>query len=417
MGYLNEDAHFCNRIQNHSTPGVDSLTFVTLLLPNLAVRNSASCPAKGRGKAGGRGANVCIRIQTHWNQNPGGKMAAMTSKEFARLLGVSQSTVSRALNGSSLVPEGKRNRIISKAAEIGFELNRQAQSLRTNRTGTVGILFQRHFKGTNENPMLGQFYDTMQRELIKFQYDVMTIYEHNNKGISALERIIKSRKLDGMFSFRTDLSPRERELLAENAFPCVTMLYAGTPRRNLHYCRTDIEAGAGEAGRFFAGFPDYEPVYLGINEEPANTAAHIRGFKAGLAAKGGSLKDKNIHYREVSFNSGYAFGCEMRPRWQRQKTALFAYNDLMARGIVEALREGGVAVPEQVHIIGMDDIPMSTWMRPHLSTLHIPLEEIIPNACRLLRDLIEGQDIGRRQTVYHTGLILRQTTLPGILVR
>ena len=100
----------------------------------------------------------------------------MTSKEFASLIGVSQPTVSRALNNSNLVPEEKKQYIIQKAKEYGFELNSQAQSLKTKRTGTIGILFPKHFLGMNKNLMLAYVYDCIQKELSHYSYDIMVIY-------------------------------------------------------------------------------------------------------------------------------------------------------------------------------------------------------------------------------------------------
>lgn len=131
----------------------------------------------------------------------------MTSREFAKLLGVAQSTVSRALNNSPQVSEKRRAHIRMKAAEYGFELNSQAQGLRTNRTGTVGILFPRQFKSMNENPMLTHVYDRVQKELIASDYDVMTIYDYDaGDKVSAFERIIRRRKVDALITLRPGLS-------------------------------------------------------------------------------------------------------------------------------------------------------------------------------------------------------------------
>ena len=89
----------------------------------------------------------------------------MTSKDFAKLIGVSQMAVSRALNNSNLISEDKRLYIIQKAKEYGFVLNAQAKSLRTQHTGTIGILFPRQFEDMCTNMMLTHVYDCIQKEM------------------------------------------------------------------------------------------------------------------------------------------------------------------------------------------------------------------------------------------------------------
>ena len=87
----------------------------------------------------------------------------MTSKEFAEIIGVSQSTISRALNNSSQISTERREFIQKKAEEYGFVLNSQARSLKTNRTGTVGILFPKHFIGMSSNLGLAHLYGRLRR--------------------------------------------------------------------------------------------------------------------------------------------------------------------------------------------------------------------------------------------------------------
>ena len=142
----------------------------------------------------------------------------LTSKEFAKLLGVSQSTISRAMNDSDLVPEEKKRMIRQKAVEYGFVLNSQARGLKTNRTGTIGIIFPTHFVGMGTNLMIAHLFDLIQKELDRYSYDIMPINDCNNSnGISVLERIIRCRKVDGVILMRSGgLLPREKQLLTRS---------------------------------------------------------------------------------------------------------------------------------------------------------------------------------------------------------
>lgn len=151
----------------------------------------------------------------------------MTSKEFAEIIGVSQSTISRALNNSSQISVERREFIQKKAEEYGFVLNSQARSLKTNRTGTVGILFPKHFIGMSSNLGLAHLYDLVQAELSKYDYDVMVVYDgEKQNGLSTFERMIKIGKVDGFIIFRMESSKKDLELIKKYKVPCVYLLHA-----------------------------------------------------------------------------------------------------------------------------------------------------------------------------------------------
>lgn len=336
----------------------------------------------------------------------------MTSKEFARRLGVSQSTVSRALNDSPLVSDERKAYILQMAQELGFQLNSQAQSLKTNRTGTVGILFPKHFKSMNDNMMMARFYDHIQREMIKHDYDVMTIYDFGREdGISVFERIARRRKVDGLITLRIELSSRERELIRENRFPCLSLLASSSISDELHYCLCDSEEAGFLAGTLFGGQREYRPVYLSVEEETDDSAKRLRGFRRGLAESGRELEDGDVFYCNLSYVSAYEFAVRNIKLFRREKVAVFAYSDTLALGLLTALREHRVRVPDQTQIIGMDGLPLTGWVRPRLSTLDVPVEEMVERGCQTLVNLIEGRAAGRLKKIHKPILVLRDTTV------
>lgn len=337
----------------------------------------------------------------------------MNSKELARILGVSQATISRALNDSPRVLPETKKRIVEKAKEYGFELNSQAQSLKTNRTGTIGILFSEHFRGMTATPMLAHFYDSLQHELIKYDYDIMLIYDYApTSGTSVFERIIRRRKVDGLITIRTTLRDREMSLIRENNFPCVFMLMTREIPGGPYTLYSDGEHGGNLAGRFLGAFADYEPVYVGFNGAEEESNRRCEGFTRGLAAAGRKLPAACRLSCPMTFEAGYAIAKEWIPTLSRRKIAVYTYNDLIALGIFNALQEAGVNIPGQVQIIGTDDIPQASWVTPKLSTLHVAVEEIVPDGCKLLTNLIDGHNVGHFKSSYEPRLILRDTTAP-----
>lgn len=336
----------------------------------------------------------------------------MTSRDLAKLLGVSQSTVSRALNNSDLVPEEKRRYILQKAREYGFVLNSQAKSLRTQRTGTIGILFPKHFVSTTANMMQAYLYDCIQKEMHKYGYDIMVVYyKPEIEDFSSFERVIRTRKVDGFLVLRMELSDEEMQLIEDSQVPCVFLMNAGAKiRHNLNYLFSDSEYGGYEAGRYLGNFPDYQKAFVTICEEREDAIRRLDGFRRGLASQGCQLLEENILYCRLGIDSAYQCILAHKDLLDGKRTAIFAYNDMLAIGIADACKRLGCAIPEQVQLIGMDDIPMATQLHPQLSTLHVAVEDMVPRSCKLLVDLINKEETLVQEWI-KPRLILRETTL------
>lgn len=336
----------------------------------------------------------------------------MTSKEFAKLIGVSQPTVSRAMNNSDLVPLEKRKYIRQKAKEYGFVLNSQAKSLKTNKTGTIGILFPRHFIGMNENMMLAHIYDCIQKEMNQYDYDIMVIYyDKQSDDFSSFERIVKKRKVDGFLVLRMELSDQEMELIADYHVPCVFMMNAGAQiRENLNYFFSDSEYGGYLVGQYFGSFKDYHKMFVAIEEEKGDAQRRYKGYSRGLSECGCSLEDKDIIYCSLGMDAAYQAVMDHRDLISSRKTAIFAYSDILGIGIVNACRDIGLQLPQDVQVIGMDDIPLSVWNRPMLSTVHVKVEEMVPKGCGKLIELIEKKGMLTQEWI-RPELILRETTM------
>ena len=302
----------------------------------------------------------------------------LTSKEFAKLLGVSQSTISRAMNDSDLVPEEKKRMIRQKAVEYGFVLNSQARGLKTNRTGTIGIIFPTHFVGMGTNLMIAHLFDLIQKELDRYNYDIMPINDCNNSnGISVLERIIRCRKVDGVILMRSGgLLPREKQLLTEHKIPCVCMMHVVHNADFLSYFISDSTYAGQMAGEYMGAFPDYAPYYLSLNlqEEKNEIKTRVDALRQGLASRGQTLPDDHILTCDLSTKEAYQFIMDHAALFQSRKVFLLTHCDVVALGVREALRQLQIPVPQQTQLLSWDDIPLSSATKPALSVIHISAE-------------------------------------------
>ncbi|QAT48670.1 LacI family transcriptional regulator [Caproiciproducens sp. NJN-50] len=332
----------------------------------------------------------------------------INSREFAAMLGISQSTVSRAMNNSPLVPLEKRQYIQKMAGQYGFALNNQARGLKTRKTGIIGILFPTFFESLSKNMMFAYVYDVVQRELIKSDYDIMMVYDYDEQaGMNAFERIVKSQKVDGFITLRSILSERDRELIEQYHIPCVAVYNAQEEGAN--FLLDGYDAGR-QAGEFFGELRDYHYGYVTVPVSEKEAQKRLNGLKDGLSRRNKTVDPDRILECSLSMEAAYRAVMGHRDRFMEGKSAMLVYNDMMAIGVVNALKDLGIPVPGQVQVIGMDDLPIASWIHPSLSTLHAPIYEMVHSGCSILYQMIHGQEVGPVNQSFRYSFIHRETT-------
>lgn len=335
----------------------------------------------------------------------------MTSREFAELIGVSQATVSRALNGSPSVCEKTRIYIEQKAEEYGFVLNSQARSLKTNKTQTIGVLFPLNFDSLSKNLMFTHISDQLQRELSRRGYDIMIVYDHDPElKRNTFERVIRSGKVDGLINFRPQLLEREIDLIEKYKIPFVSLHSALQQSTKLHQLMIDEENAGFQIGQYLGSRDGGKYIYIAVNDEPPERSARLHGFMKGLACAGKRLEKDAVFSAERSSASACETILVNGEFFKNTQTSIFVYNDMMALGVVNALHELGVEVPRQAQVFGMDDIPLASWFMPKLSTMRSPVRQMVKDGCDLLIGLIEGKEIAPQTVYYQAQMILRDTT-------
>lgn len=335
----------------------------------------------------------------------------MTSKELAALLGVSQSTVSRALNNSDLLSDQTKAYIRQKASEYGFVLNSHAQSLRTKRTGTIGILFPKHFIGMHTNLGLAYLYDLVQKKLRDWGYDVMVVYDSvDENGVSLFERTIKCHKVDGFIILTLGLDQRDQELIREHGVPCVYLLNAVKSSSQSCSCTSDSEYGGYLAGRHLGSFKDFTPFYVAAYET-ADSKSRLNGYIRGLKDEGMTLSSDRILTCSLSIRSAYDCITKNKDIISRQKCSIFAYNDTLALGVLNACSILGLKVPEQVQIMGTGALPLIAELSPRITTIELFRDDIAEVGCDMLKKIIDNKDRKVMQMVIKPELKKGETTL------
>jgi LacI family transcriptional regulator len=349
-----------------------------------------------------------------------------TLRDVARMAGVSMSTVSRSLNRSDLIPEKTRARIRKIADQIGFEFNSHARSLITRRVGTIGLILPPGYESFGVSFYHATLHNALRSVLESNDFDLIVSFLSNHyTGDNNVRRLVGRRKVDGLIIMQPVLEQDTIDFLRSMSMPFVFSHYPPPqgllPGIDIIY--PDNELGGWLAGRHFGDLgrekvlcivPGHgSPWQSGAGPEP-EFALRLAGFRRGLGESGIRLAREDVLTGDLTMNSAYDALMSRRQALARYD-GLFALNDLMAMGAMIALRDLGREVPRDVAVIGYDDTDLAESMRPSLTTVHQPREELSLVTCEHLLELIRlsrsaGAPARAKSIVLAPRLVVRESS-------
>lgn len=330
-----------------------------------------------------------------------------TMQDVARRAGVSKSVVSAVLNGSRHVRTSTavRERVLRTVAEMNYVPNHAARSLRLARSGLVAAIIS----GMG-NPVYGDMLRGIQDAAESLGYVLLLAEAQRVRpGTDLLRRLIDEGRADG-FLVRSigDLEPFSS--LPRKKLP-VVQLDAG-PTTGQGAVRLDNEAGAVAATNHLIELGHERIGFVGGQRGYRPDTDRRRGFRAALKAAGGTYRPRWVRQDGFSPADGYRATRELLTG-KNLPTAMLVSNSTTATGALAAAADAGVAVPEELSIIGFHDIAMADYVRPALTTLRMPFYELGAAGQNLLVNMIGGgkaEDILMAEPTPQ--VILRESTAP-----
>jgi LacI family transcriptional regulator len=329
----------------------------------------------------------------------------ITSRDIAREAGVSQPTVSRALRGDPRVADATAALVQATARRLGYVPDPAGRSLSTRRTRTAAIVV-----ADLANPFYPELVEALHEELGRAGYRAVLLNERTDSrhddGVAAL---LRGGAVDGAIVATATLDEPTRALLDSEPAPIV-LLNRTVDDVERDVVVSDNRGGGALAAELLAGL-GHERIGV-VSGPPATSTARDRdaGFAVALRERGIALDPGLRRAGDYSHRSGYQWCLELLELAQ-PPTAIFCGNDVIALGALDAARRLGVAVPEQLSIVGFDDISLAGWESFRLTTVRQPLAAMAHEAARTLVWRIDAAD-GEppRRTVFPTELIQRATT-------
>ena len=334
---------------------------------------------------------------------------AVTLKDIANDLGVSVTTVSRALAGYSDVSPTTRDRIKDTAAELGYIPNITAQRLRKQRTDTLGFIMPT-FGPQFSDPFFSEFIAGIGTEAAEHEYDLLvsTHAPDSEAEQKAYRRAARGGWVDGLIVVRTREDDSRLELLCEKNFPFVAF---GRTECELDFPYVDEDSEAG-MGLLVQHFIDLGHKRIGFIAPPAGLMIgryRLHGYRQTMADNGIDVLPEWIVEGDMTQHGGAEIVEQLLLQEQRP-TAIICGNDLMAIGAANRIQQKGLQVGKDIAIGGFDDIPLAAYVTPPLTTLHQPIYEIGRKTCGMLINILNGTYLDEQRVVLTPSLIVRASS-------
>ncbi|WP_341678363.1 substrate-binding domain-containing protein [Niveibacterium sp. SC-1] len=326
-----------------------------------------------------------------------------TVLEVAAVAGVSPSTVSRILNGTARVSEEKRQAVERAIEELNFKPNLLAQSLKRGNSMTVGVLTQ-----AVDSPFFNESLKGIEDGLAGTGYAPLIVSGHWNAKEEA-ERVglLMARRVDGIIILTGHMTDEDIILFSHHV-PIVATGHVFEAAERASAIRLNNEMGGYMATHHLLELGHRTIAHIaGIADHP-DAVERLAGYRRALDEAGIPF-DPDLVVQGDFRESGGVVGIAQLLERSRLFTAIFAANDQTAYGARLALYRKGIRVPEDVSLIGFDDLPASVYTTPPLTTVRQPVYEIGRMAARVLLDLIAGRP-GSLQ-LPQLELVIRETTM------
>jgi len=327
-----------------------------------------------------------------------------TIREVAQRAGVSYATVSHVINKTRFVSDETRTRVLSAMSELNYRPNALARSLRIGETHTIGLILP-----DSANPFFAEIARSIEDRAFKLGYSVILCNtERDTHREQLYVDVLSKRQVDGIIFVATGDQADSLNFLIDQDMP-VVLIDRDLPNIEVDAVLTDNQQGGYLATRHLIQRGHRRIACIAGPSHITPSAERVTGYLQALAEAGIPYDESLILGGDYHPASGQQVAATLLAH-DFPPTAIFALNDLMAMGALRAAAEAGLRVPQDLGIIGYDDIEFASFTNPPLSTIAQPKDEVGSQATEILVKRITEKTNAKRRLVLPPTLIIRGST-------
>jgi len=333
-------------------------------------------------------------------------MTDLTLDDIARIVGVSRASVSRVINNHPNVSNAMRHRVQKVIDETNFQPNLAARSLVSRRTNLLGLVIPSSVHGLFTDPYFPRLVEGISQTCNQNGHTLSLFLFHDEQDeIALFPKVTRKGFLDGIIVQSTGLGDSFAPSTSAWNIPNI---FVGRPMHdeNISYIDVENRAGAYNAVTHLAqlGHQRIATLTGALNTTPGQD--RLEGYRRAIKASGLELDEQLIFEGDFSEASSFYGTKELLAQ---KPDAIFAASDTMAIGVLKALREAKQRVPEDIALVGFDDLPHATITSPQLTTVRQPIREFGSKAVETLLDIINNGPEPPRRIIFSTELVIRES--------
>lgn len=324
-----------------------------------------------------------------------------TSRDVARLAGVSQATVSRTLSSPASVASDTRVKVMAAAASLGYTPHSGARAMKTRRTNTVGVVVA-DLSNPFYTELLGELVEALERADQK-----AVIWNSASSNHTAALEAISTTAIDGVIFTTATSSSVELAAAVDRRSP-VVLVNREVDGLDCDRIVSDNYAGAAAVADFFVANGRTDVAFIGGLSDAKTAQDRSRGFIDRMAALGHPVPEHLVVDAGFSHDAAARVADKLLGRLPRP-SAIFCANDFMAFGALDA-RVRRALSPDRCWVVGYDDVAMASWETLELTTVRQPIREMAAIGVAMLMDRIQDPTLPPRRRSFHPTLLVRGST-------